>query len=169
MDVPCRSKVMTSKNLEPHLQKKKLVLKSALKTRRMHDIVGQSWSSACIEHGAVKCIWLHVLRMWLNLRPQNITKRTHMYTNCESGLTTIYKTCCTQVGPAHTISGDGMDRSQHSSHLLPRQKGLESSDFNTGTVSQATKTNGIDRLPCSYLYCSSHSIGKSMSSLHPCI
>jgi len=26
----------------------------------------------------------------------------------------------------------------------------------TGTVSQATKTNGIDRLPCSYLYHSIH-------------
>ena len=33
---------------------------------------------------------------------------------------------------------------------------LESSDFDTGTVSQATKTNGIDRLPCGYVYRSSH-------------
>ena len=45
---------------------------------------------------------------------------------------------------------------------------LESSDFDTGTVSQATKTNGIDRLPCGYVYRSSHWIGKSVSSLRPC-
>jgi len=32
-------------------------------------------------------------------------------------------------------------------------------------VSQATKTNGIDKLPC---YRSSHWIGKSMSGLRPC-
>ena len=35
----------------------------------------------------------------------------------------------------------------------------------TGTVSQATTTNGIDRLPCGYLHRSSHWIGKSMSGL----
>jgi len=33
---------------------------------------------------------------------------------------------------------------------------LESSDFDSGTVSQATKTNGIDRLPRSYVCRSSH-------------
>ena len=44
------------------------------------------------------------------------------------------------------------------SSLLRRccEKRLESSDFGTGTVSQATKTNGIDRLPCSYVYRTSH-------------
>ena len=135
---------------------------------RMYDIVGRAWPSAHAEHGAVKCIWLHVMRMWLSLRPQNRTKRTHVYTNCESGLATIYKACCTQVGPAHAVGGDGMHRSQHSCHLLPCQKRLESSDFNTGTVSQATKTNGINRLPCGYFYRSSHWIGKSMSGLRPC-
>jgi len=38
----------------------------------------------------------------------------------------------------------------------------------TGTVSQATKTNGINRLPCGYLCCSRHWIGKSTSNLCPC-
>ena len=38
----------------------------------------------------------------------------------------------------------------------------------TGTVSQATKTNGIEISPCSYLYRSRHWIGNSTSSLHPC-
>ena len=32
---------------------------------------------------------LTVIRMWLNLRPQKITKR--VYRNCESGLVIIYK------------------------------------------------------------------------------
>ena len=35
-------------------------------------------------------------------------------------------------------------------------------------MSQATKTNGIDRLPCSYVYRSSHWIGKSVGGLCPC-
>jgi len=30
------------------------------------------------------------------------------------------------------------------------EKRLESSNFDTGTASQATKTNGIDRLPCHF-------------------
>ena len=33
----------------------------------------------------------------------------HMYTNSESGLATMYKACCTQVGPAHIAGGDGLD------------------------------------------------------------
>jgi len=45
-------------------------------------------------------------------------KCTHMCTNSESGLVTIYKACCTQVGPAHVAGGDGVNRCQHSSHLL---------------------------------------------------
>ena len=45
---------------------------------------------------------------------------------------------------------------------------LKRYDFNTGTVSQAAKTNSIDRLPCGYLYCCSHWIGKSLNGLHPC-
>ena len=38
----------------------------------------------------------------------------------------------------------------------------------TGTMSQATMTNGINRLPCGYLYPSSHWIAKSMSGCRPC-
>ena len=38
----------------------------------------------------------------------------------------------------------------------------------TGTKSQATMTNGINRLPHGYLYCSSHWTGMSASGLHPC-
>ena len=44
------------------------------------------------------------------------------------------------------------------------QKRSESSDRNR----ESGKTNGIDRLPCGYLYRSRHWISKSMSSLHPC-
>jgi len=36
------------------------------------------------------------------------------------------------------------------------EKRLESSDFNTETVTYTTKTNGIERLPCGYLRCCSH-------------
>jgi len=36
-------------------------------------------------------------------------------------------------------------------------------------MSQATKANGIDRLPCGYVYRSSHWIGKSVGVLHPSI
>jgi len=35
---------------------------------------------------------------------------THVYTNCESGLATIYKACCTQAGLVHAAGADGMDR-----------------------------------------------------------
>ena len=67
--------------------------------------------------------------------------------------------CCTQAGPAQAASrGDGMDRWQHSSHLLLHQCTIAATGSlhraivwspvtNTGTVSQA---NRIDRLPCSY-------------------
>ena len=36
------------------------------------------------------------------------------------------------------------------------EKRLDSSDFDIGTVSQATKTTGINKLPCGYVYRSSH-------------
>jgi len=55
------------------------------------------------------------------------------------------------------------DESHPFSHALPvslnaeARRGLSPV---TGTVSQATKTNSIDRLPCSYLYRSRHWIGK---------
>jgi len=38
----------------------------------------------------------------------------------------------------------------------------------TDPMTQATKTNGIDRLPCGYVYCFSYWIGKSVSGLCPC-
>ena len=72
---------------------------------------------------------------------------------------------------------NAMDWWKHTSHLLLkcatgsphhcRQK-LRDLSPGTGTVSQATMTNGIDRLPCSYLCRSSHWISKSMSGLQPC-
>jgi len=75
--------------------------------------------------------------------------------------------CCTQAGAAHAAGrGGGIDRWQHSSYLLLHalpvasfallEKRLESSGFDTATVSQATKTNGMDRLPYGYVYRSSH-------------
>ena len=36
-------------------------------------------------------MYLTVIRMWLNLRPQKITKYTHVYTGTVSGLVIIYK------------------------------------------------------------------------------
>jgi len=57
-----------------------------------------------------------------------------MYTNRESGTATVYKACCTQVGPAHAVGGDGMDRSQHSSHLLPHVR----RDWSPVTTTQET-------------------------------
>ena len=45
-----------------------------------------------------------------------------------------------------------------------RYKRSESSDRNC----ESGKRAGIDRLPCSYLYRSSHWIGMSTSGLHPC-
>jgi len=47
----------------------------------------------------------------------------------------LAKACCTQAGPAHAARGDGMDRATRDLGLV------------TGTVRQATMTNGIDRLP----------------------
>jgi len=38
----------------------------------------------------------------------------------------------------------------------------------TDTMSQATKTNGIDRLPCGYVYHSSLWIGKCVGVLRRC-
>jgi len=48
-------------------------------TRWMHDIVGQAWVSPRAECGPVACMHMTAIRMWLNLRPQNITKSTHVY------------------------------------------------------------------------------------------
>ena len=47
-------------------------------------------------------------------------------------------------------------------HHVLIQKGLKR------TVSQATMANGINRLPCGYLYHSSHWIGESVSGLYHC-
>ena len=81
--------------------------------------------------------------------------------------------CCTQAGPAHAAGhGDGMERWQHSSHLhcvVVRRGWSPVTLTHAGTVSQATKTNGIDRLPCGYVYRSSRWIGKSVSGLRLCL
>ena len=96
-------------------------------------------------------------------------KNTHAHTGTwvRPGYNT--QACCTQASPAHAVGhGDGMDR-WHSSHLhraVVRRGWSPVTD--TDTVSRATKTNGIDRLPCSYVYHSSHWIGKSVSGLRPC-
>ena len=78
------------------------------------------------------------------------------------------KACCTQTGPAHAAGHVEMAWTDDSTQAIflacatvrhhCSQKRLESSDFNTSTVSQATKTN---RLPCGYLYCSSYWIATS--------
>ena len=101
-------------------------------------------------------------------------KYTHVYT-LELWVRPGYniQACCTQAGPAQAAGhGDGMHRWQHSNHLLlhalpitsiawsgvqwPTQALHESSLawpvwLHETTMSQATKTNRIDRLPCSYV------------------
>ena len=112
-----------------------------------------------------------VIRMWLNHRPQNITQKVHVqHRNCESGPAK----CCTQAGPAHAAGHMEVawtDEKHLFWHLfwhvlLVALIAVARRDLSpvTGTVSQATKTNGINRLPCGYLYRSRHWIGKSTSS-----
>ena len=122
---------------------------------------------------------LTLIRMWLYLRSQNITKKSiHVYTGTTSQAS--YNT--QDMHAAHRLvqhmlqvvemawAGDSTltifftcaTGSLYCAVVLKRY------DFNTGTVSQAAKTNSIDRLPCGYLYCCSHWIGKSLNGLHPC-
>jgi len=44
----------------------------------MHDIVGRAWASARAEYTSY--MHMTVIRMWLNLRSQNITQKVHTYT-----------------------------------------------------------------------------------------
>ena len=93
--------------------------------------------------------------------------------NCESDLAIIYKYAAHRL-VQHTLQvcGDSMDRWSHLfCHVLPVAPiaiGKRDLIPVTETMSQATMTDGIDRLSCGYLYRSSHWIGKSMSGLHPC-
>ena len=112
-----------------------------------------------------------VIRMWLNHRPQNITQKVHVqHRNCESGPAK----CCTQAGPAHAAGHMEVawtDEKHLFWHvLLVALIAVARRDLSpvTGTVSQATKTNGIERFPCGYLDRSRHWIGSSTSSLCPC-
>jgi len=103
---------------------------------------------------------------------QHHKKYTHVqHRNCEWGLA---KACCTQAGPAHAADRiqmawtDGSYPFWHAQPVAPITVARRDLSPVTGTVSQATKTNGIDRLPCGYLYRSIHWIGNSTSSLCPC-
>ena len=136
-------------------------------TRWMHDIIEKAWVSTCAERRPVTWIWLLSECDWAS------GHRISQHRNCESGLG---KACCTQAGAAHAADHVEMEWTDESHPFLACTTGSpnccsqprsESSD-RFGTVSQATMTNSIDRLPCSYLYCSSHWIGESTSSLHPC-
>jgi len=96
----------------------------------------------------------------------------HKKYTCTQELWVTYKACCTQQHTLQVIETTWTDDSTlaifstcttSSLHCaVVRRDNLESSNFNTGTMSQSTKTNGIDRLPCGYLHRSSHWIGKSM-------
>jgi len=85
------------------------------------------------------------------------TQKVHVYnTRTESGLA---KACCAQAGPAHATGHVEMawtDESWHALPVAPNALARRSLSPVTGTVSQATKTNGIERLPCSYLCHSQH-------------
>jgi len=88
--------------------------------------------------------------------------------------------CCTQAGPAHTAGcGGGMDRWQHSSHLLLHALSVASIALLWEKVgvqwlghrhceSGNKEKRHHDRLPCGYVYRSSHWISKSVNGLHPC-
>jgi len=87
--------------------------------------------------------------MWLNLRPQKITKRVHG--NCESGLVIIYKHAAHRLVQhrLQVMEVAWTDDSTLAIFFYMRyqqpplhcsQKRLEFIDFDTGTVSQATKT-----------------------------
>ena len=129
------------------------------------------WANACAERRLVACIWLLSECDWISGHRISHKKYTCIQNrNCESGLA---KASCTQAGPAHAAGHVEMawtDESHFIWHALPvapitvARRDLSAV---TGTVSLATKTNGIDRLPCGYLYRSRHWIGKSTSSLHP--
>jgi len=96
---------------------------------------------------------------------QNVTEpqaTEYQYTcaqhgNCESGLA---KTCCTQAGPAHAAGRVAMAWTDESTlatlfynALLVAPIAVARRDGSpvTGTMSQATMTNGIDKLPCGCL------------------
>ena len=120
----------------------------------MHDIVGRAWASAWAECGPVACIWLLSEYDWTSGRRISHKKYTRVqHRNSESGLA---KACCTQAGPAHAAGHVEMawtDESHLFWHALPVAPiAVARRDLSpvTGTMSQATKTNGIDRLPCSY-------------------
>ena len=88
--------------------------------------------------------------------------------------------CCTQAGPAHAAGhGGGMDRWQHSSHLLLHVLLVASIALlweKVGVLwvqhrhheSGNKEKQHRDRLPCGYVYRSSHWIGNSVSGLRPC-
>jgi len=77
--------------------------------------------------------------------------------NCESGLAIIKFAAHTLV--QNTLQVMWRWHSQVKSlldmvHIAVEE--IKSGDFSKGTVSQASMTDGIDRLPCSYLCCCSH-------------
>ena len=130
------------------------------------------WANACAERRLVACIWLLSECDWISGHRISHKKYTCIQNrNCESGLA---KASCTQAGPAHAAGHVEMawaDESHFIWHALPVAPitvARRDRSPVTGTVCQATKTNSINRLPCSYLYRSRHRIGKSTSSLHPC-
>ena len=140
-----------------------------LATRWMHDIVGEP-EQVYVQN--VDQLHAHdFIRMWLNLRPQNITQKVYTCTTQElwSGQG---KSCCTQAGPAHAAGHAKMAWTDVSTflHALPVALiAVARRDLSqvTGIGSQATMTNSVNRLPCDNLDCSRHWIGKSMSDLHP--
>ena len=154
-------------------------------TRWMHDIVGWVWATAHAEHGPVACTWLSSQCDWTS--GHRIWHKKYSLHMCT---THVYNTCTTQelqvkssqsmlhTGWSSTCRksyGDGMDGWKYSRqlywHALPVAPiTVARRDLSpvTGTMSQATITNSIDRLPCGYLYHSSHWIGKSMSGLCHC-
>ena len=137
----------------------------------MHDIVGRAWVSARAEHGPVAGIWLLSKCDWTSGHKISHKKYTRVqHRDCESGLAKH----AAQARPAHAAGHVEMAWTDES-HLFwyaqliaPIVVARRDLSPVTGTMSQATKANNIDRLPCGYLYHSRHWTGKSTSSLCSC-
>ena len=92
------------------------VLATTWATRWMHSIVGQAWTSV---YAAVACVWL--IRMWLNLRPQNIMQKVHtcvQHSNCESGVAIIKFAAHRLVQYMLQVMWRWHRQMKHSSHLF---------------------------------------------------
>ena len=123
--------------------------------------------SECMCRTYTSCIHMTVIEMWLNLRQTNITQKVHTCTTQELWVRPSQSMLHTGWSSTHCRScGDVLDRWKPSFLACATGSPHRRDESPVkGTAGQATKTNSIDRLPCSYLNHFRHWIGKSTSSL----